>query len=224
MYTKKVNHRHSNGTKLECPTFGDYNSDYKLTIGNQTSTIFERDGRYLSAAIDIINTFGAISLDRIDYNLLKNDEHYKSLLKYVKLLYPVSLDAEFCVGRFYGANEGKLRKIELVLESRWPWSINKMLVRGSSVDINKLILKSEWVSDFRQTLQCQIVTPGGQILDVPSSFQWTLSTIEAVSIIIAGSYLKGFNWLGTFEGRIFNSGDDIDDLIRNGYVRVNGFG
>lgn len=99
-----------------------------------------------------------------------------------------------------------------------------MLVRGSSVDINKLILKSEWVSDFRQTLQCQIVTPGGQILDVPSSFQWTLSTIEAVSIIIAGSYLKGFNWLGTFEGRIFNSGDDIDDLIRNGYVRVNGFG
>ena len=224
MYTKKVNHRYSNSTKLECPSIGDYQHSYKLTIGNETSTVSETDGQYLSAAIDLINTFGASPLDRIDYNLLKHNEHYKSLMRYVKLLYPISLNAEFCVGRFYGTNEGKLRKIELVLEARWPWSINKMVVRGSNVEVKKLILKSEWVSDFRQTLECKIVTPSSQILEVPSSFEWTLSTIEAVAIVIAGSYLKGFNWLETFEGRIFNSGDDIDDLIQNGYVKVNGFG
>lgn len=220
MYTKIVNNRYSNGTKLECPSVGDCRSDYKLTVGNKTSTVSEQDGRYLSVAIDIINTFGAIPLDSTDYDLLINSEHYKSLLKYVKCLYPDSLFTEFCVGRIYGENEGKLRKIELVLEARWPWSINKMFVRNSNVDVKKLVLKSEWVSDFRQTLQCKIVTPGGQILDVPSTFNWTLSTIETVAIIIAGSYLKGFNWLETFEGRIFNSGDDIDDLIRYGYVKL----
>ena len=224
MYKKIVNHILSNGTMLECPSIGDYKRDYAMTIGGEKSTVTEKDGFYLSTAIDLINVFGNMALDKIDYDLLKNDKDYLSLMKYIKYLYPVSLECEFCEGRFYGENEGKLRRIELVLEARWPWSINTMLIRGTNVSIKHLILKSSWSSQFTETLECSIISTSGQKYSVPDSFGWTLSVIKAVSVIMAGSYLKGFNWSKTFDGRIFNSGNDINELVRNGYVKINGFG
>ena len=224
MYKKFVNHPHSNGTVLECPSYGDYRKDYTLTIGREKSTVPEQDGLYLSTAIDLINIFGKIALDEFEYKLLKTNKDYISLMKYSKCLYPVSLDCDFCEGRFYGENEGKLRRIELILEARWPWSVNKMLIRGSNVDIKRLILKSSWSSQFTETLECSIISTNGQQYNIPDSYRWSLSVIKAVSVIIAGSYLKGFNWISTFEGRIFNSGDDIDELVRKGYVKINGFG
>lgn len=224
MYKKIVNNLHSNGTMLECPSYGDYRRDYTLTIGREETTVSENDGRYLSVAIDLINTFGKMPLDEFSYRLLKTDQEYISLMKYIKCLYPVSLDCDFCEGRFYGENEGKLRRVELVLEARWPWSVNKMLIRGSNIDIKRLILKSSWSSQFTETLECSIISTNGQKYNVPDSYRWSLSVIKAVAVIIAGSYLKGLNWTNTFEGRIFNSGDDIDELIRKGYVKINGFG
>lgn len=223
--TKSINSPYTPNTFIT-KIYDDYTFDtigYEMTIKGNKESVSINDGNYLWVAVDIINTFSKEVLPLYSYKALKNDPRYQETKELIKFLYPKEFNCEYLEGRWYGQYEGSLKRIKLVVEARWPWSIKKIKQGNFQYETKEIIFESAIGSDIlRATLESKIKTIDGKIISLSQSpYDWTKDMISNLCVLISASYLHGFNWTETFEGRIFNSGMDIDDFVRKGYIKVN---
>mgnify|MGYP003293850659 CR=1 FL=1 len=207
--------------------FGDFCKTirYELYVRGVKQDVTNENGYYVSTAIDLINEFSDYELELWDYNNLKSSTKIKTLIELAKCLYPQSIDCKYCEGSWYGENEGKLKRISLKLQARWPWSIKPMTINEKAHSVKEITLTSEWNAQFFNTLESSVKNTEDKIVGVTQEpYDWCTWDIKMLCVLISASYIHELNFFGMLEGRIFDAGSDIDKFISKGYIKVKGFG
>ncbi len=204
----------------------DYSKErYELYVRGVKQTVSNEDAYYVLTAIDLINEFSDYELTLWDYNQMKSNSNMETLIGLAKCLYPRHLRCEYCEGIWYGENEGKLKRISLNLQARWPWSVKTMTINRRAHNVKEITLASEWSSQFFNTLESSVKNTEDKVVRVTEEpYKWCMWEIKMLCVLVSASYIHELNFFGTLEGRIFNGGSDIDKFISKGYIKVKGFG
>lgn len=166
----------------------------------------------------LINAFPKPHLSIHSYRFLCSNRGQK-LIDTIRSWYISEFHINRYSGSVYGSYNGEIESISVKFISRWPWSNKDFNFGKGSEPIKELYLKSRTTEQFRATLESYVVTCAGRKLSIDEEC-WGMDEITAICNLISASYIGEIRYYNTFEGRIFNGGEVIRDLVTKDYLTV----